>query len=240
VEQASRELALRDFDAFATTEGFMQLGEEALASLLGDDRLSTEAEELVYEGVVRWTQHRGGDEGEEEVVSGLLRRVRFPWMEEGYLTELLKASGRGAAGLDGLVREALTLKGLPRADWEGAPLRCLGGTALAAREGGVRWEKYVEGGERRVAAGQYVYSVAVHGEHVCGGLADGSIRVWGRATLGIERTLTGHTGTVLCLVSHRGRLVSGSLDYRIRVCVELEKVSREGERGTEGGIKGLR
>ena len=32
---------------------------------------------------------------------------------------------------------------------------------------------------------------------MCRGLRDGSIRMWNRATLEVERTLTGHTGAVL-------------------------------------------
>ena len=39
-------------------------------------------------------------------------------------------------------------------------------------------------------------SVTVDGFHVCGGLVDGSIRVWSRSRLEQERTLTGHTGPV--------------------------------------------
>ena len=61
VERASREVALREFDEFARTAGFMEVGEEALGSLLDDDRLVTEREERVFEAVVRWI--RAGREG---------------------------------------------------------------------------------------------------------------------------------------------------------------------------------
>jgi F-box/WD-40 domain protein 7 len=60
--------------------------------------------------------------------------------------------------------------------------------------------------------------VSVHGRgFVCGGLVDGSIMVWNRATLEAERTLTGHTGAVWALVSVEGWLISGSQDHAIRV-----------------------
>ena len=52
---------------------------------------------------------------------------------------------------------------------------------------------------------------------MCGGLDDGSIRVWNRATLEVERTLIGHTGSVISLLSVGGWLISGSDDHGIRV-----------------------
>ena len=52
---------------------------------------------------------------------------------------------------------------------------------------------------------------------MCGGLHDGSIRLWNRATLDVERTLTGHTDAVWALVSVGAWLISGSNDHRIRV-----------------------
>ncbi len=62
---------------------------------------------------------------------------------------------------------------------------------------GVNWAEYAGGGERRLAAGQAAISVCAHGRGiVCGGLCDGLIRVWNRATLEVERTLTGHTGAI--------------------------------------------
>ncbi len=41
---------------------------------------------------------------------------------------------------------------------------------------------------------------------LCGGLEDGSIRVRNRATLGVERTLAGHTTAIFALVSVEGWL----------------------------------
>ena len=48
--RAIREVALREFDEFARTAGFMEVGEEALGSLLENDGLWTEGGERVYEG----------------------------------------------------------------------------------------------------------------------------------------------------------------------------------------------
>ncbi len=48
---------------------------------------------------------------------------------------------------------------------------------------------------------------------MCRGLVDGSIRVWNRATLEVERTLTGHTSAVMALVSVEGWLICGSHDH---------------------------
>ena len=190
VARASRELALREFDEFARTAGFMEVGEEVLGSLLEDDGLWTEREERVFEGVVRWMK---GGEGAEARGSGLLGKVRFPLMEGAYLADLLREAG---GELTGLVREALGLQSVPRDEWDRQRLRHLDGKALVGRRGGVKWEEYVGGGERRLAAGQYMQSLAVDGGHVCGGLDVGRIGVWSRSSLEQERTLTGHRGPV--------------------------------------------
>ncbi len=56
---------------------------------------------------------------------------------------------------------------------------------------------------------------------MCGGLHDGPIRVWNRATLEVERTLTVHGAgvghSVWAMVSVERRLLRGSFDDRIRV-----------------------
>ena len=215
VEKASRAIALRDFDEFARTAGFMDVGEDVLESLLEHEGLRTETEERVYEGVVRWM--KGGEGGAWRGL-GLLGKVRFPFMERDYLAALSQEAGRDLedlAGLAGLVEEALWLKGIACDEWGKQVLRHLDRRAVLGR--GVRWEEYVEGGERRVAANQVVWSVVAFGEYVCGGLVDGSIQVWSRSTLDLERTLTGHTDTVMSLLPLKVRLVSGANDNDIRV-----------------------
>ena len=119
--------------------------------------------------------------------------------------------------LAGLVGEALELQRVARDEWGRQRLRHLDGRAVLERRCGLRWEEYVGGGERRLAAGERVWSVAVDLGHVCGGLSDGSVGVWSRSTLEQERTLTGHRDAVLALLFVGGRLVSGSDDRSIRV-----------------------
>jgi hypothetical protein len=54
LERASRALALRDFDQFAGSEGFVDVGEELLGSLLDYDVLISESEDQVLKEVVLW------------------------------------------------------------------------------------------------------------------------------------------------------------------------------------------
>ncbi len=123
------------------------------------------------------------------------------------------------ARLELLATESGVLKGVAANLWTEIGLRHLDSKVLLPRRGrSVDWAEYAGGGERRVAAGQWAYSVSAHGGgFVCGGLKGGPIRVWNRATLEVERTLTGHTDGVMALASVGGRLVSGSSDHGIRV-----------------------
>jgi WD40 repeat protein len=149
--------------------------------------------------------------------TGLLGKVRFPLMEERYLAGLSREGCGELAGLAELVGEAVGLKSVGRDEWGRQRLRHLDGRAVVGRRGGVKWEEYVGGGERRLDAGDSVRSVAADGGYVCGGLSDGSIRVWSRSTLELERTLTGHGDGVFALLFVGGKLISGSYDGCIRV-----------------------
>ena len=111
VARASRELALREFDEFSKTAGFMALGEEALGSLLDDDGLTTEKEERVYEGLVRWMKGGGGEGVRGE---GLLRKIRFPFMDGEYLAAVAGGLLPDDVGLDGLLLDSFRLKNVPR------------------------------------------------------------------------------------------------------------------------------
>ena len=188
VERASREVALRSFDAFAATVGFMEVGEEVLGSLLDDDGLVTEREERVLEAVVRWMQ--GGDGGGRRS-AGLVGKVRFPLMEASYLADLSSKGWGKDVGLDGLLSDAISLLAQPLNVGGGQGLGYLDGRATVARCG-VRWEEYVRGGERKLDAGRAVFSLAADGDRLCAGLSIGSIGVWSRSTLELKRTLTGH------------------------------------------------
>ncbi len=150
---------------------------------------------------------------------GLLRKIRFPFMSGVFLADEARGMLPGSAGLEVLVLEAGLLKHRAPHLWAGMELSYLDAKVLVPRRGrGVNWAEYAGGGERRLAAGQWAYSVSVHSRgFVCGGLHDGSIRVWNRATLEVERILTGHTDAVQALVSVEGWLISGSDDCGIRV-----------------------
>ncbi len=216
LERASRKLALREFDQFAECARFMDVSEEVLGSLLDDDGLVSESEERVLKGVVCWMKEGCGGVIRGE---GLLRKIRFPFMPALFLLNEARALLPENLVLEGLVLEAGGLKNLHFDLWAGRELRYLDAKVLVPRRGrGVNWAEYAGGGERRLAAGQWAYSVSAHGKGlVCGGLHDGSIRVWNRATLEVERTLAGHTGAVVALVSVEGWLISGSDDNGIRV-----------------------
>jgi hypothetical protein len=216
LERANRKLALREFDQFAECAGFMEVSEEVLGSLLDDDALVSESEERVLKSVVRWM--KGGD-GDVIRGEGLLRKIRFPFMSALFLLDEAKALLSDNSGLEGLILEAAVIANLPFYLWAGRELRYLDAAVLVPRRGrGVNWAENAGGGERRLAAGQWAYSVSAHGRgFVCGGLHEGSIRVWNRATLEVERTLVGHTDVVWALVSVEGWLISGSDDRAIRV-----------------------
>jgi hypothetical protein len=222
LERASRELALREFDQFADSK----VSEDVLGSLLDDDALVSESEERVLKGVVRWM--KGGDGG---VIrgEGLLRKIRFPFISAAFLAceaRVLLPESEKCSLLEELILEADLLKQKAEYPWQETVPRYLDAKVLLPRRGKiVNWAEYAlaGGGERRprrlrVAEGQLSYSVSAHGRgFVCGGLGDGSIRVWNRATLEVERTLAGHTSPVWALVSAEGWLISGSDDSSIRV-----------------------
>ena len=192
LERASRGLALREFDQFAECAGFVDVSEEVLGSLLDDDALISESEERVLKGVVRWMKGGGGGVIRGE---GLLRKIRFPFMSAKFLADKARVMLPECTGLEGLVLEAGLLKSVPIDLWSGEVKYLDAKVLVPRRERGVNWAEYAGGGERRLAAGQFAYSVSVHDRgFVCGGLHDGSIRVWNRATLEVERPSSGLAG----------------------------------------------
>ncbi len=215
LERASRELALRQFDLLAQCSEFMDLSEELLGSLLDDDDLCSESEERVLVAAVRWMRMKGGGIRGE----GLLRKIRFPLMATAYLADEAREMLPDNTGLDELVLEACLLKHTGSHLWASRKLRYLDAKALLPRrEKGVDWEQYAGGGERRHGIGTAVSALSAHSrKFLCGGLGDGSIVVWNRATLDVERTLAGHTARVWALLTVEGWLISGSSDGRIRV-----------------------
>ena len=89
LREASKELALCRFEAFAATDGFLRLDEEELGSLLDEGQVEAEGEERVLEAVARWMRGGGGP-GARLRGEGLLRKVRF----EAIATEYLQGPGR--------------------------------------------------------------------------------------------------------------------------------------------------
>ena len=74
LRDASKEMALCRFEAFAATDGFLRLDEEELGSLLDEGRVEAEGEERVLEAVAHWM--RGGEgPGTPLRGEGLLRTV---------------------------------------------------------------------------------------------------------------------------------------------------------------------
>ena len=132
LERASRKLALREFDEFAECEGFMEVSEDVLGSLLDDDALVSESEERVLQGVVRWMKGGGGGVMRGE---GLLRKIRFPFMSGDFL--VLEARGLlpESAGLELLVLEAGLLKHRAANLWRENDLRYLDAKVLVPRRG---------------------------------------------------------------------------------------------------------
>ena len=209
VEAAARGLALERFEEVAGTAGFLSLDEEAVGDLLEDDGLRASREEAAFEGLVRWM--KGGDGGLRG--RGLLSKIRFGLMGREYLASHIRGTlGEEHAGWIGdFVLEALRL----RAGGEGRGM--LGAKGMAPRnDWGVRWERYGDGGGRRLQGHAYgVRALAECEGWVCSGSEDGSIRVWSRASLRQERTLHDEADTVDSLATWNGLLISGHSRGRI-------------------------
>ena len=181
LERAARDLALSEFVAFSSTESFTSIAEEVLAALLEDDELtSTSGEETVFQAVVRWIRSAGGGRedsdgsgaaaGREGVAprgEALLRRVRFPLMDQLYLANEAREALPDSNLLEDLVLEAGMVRGIPRDRWSGVRLRYLARSVLAPRRphGEVHWEGYALAAAPAVAAPAPALPVeARHGE----------------------------------------------------------------------------
>jgi hypothetical protein len=149
LEAEALRMASWRFEEFATTAGFMRMGEEALMSVVDDDQLVASNEEAVWEAVVGGM--RGA--GNERRGRGVAGRVRFPLMEEEYLrcrVVGMMMDGEHREWMACVVAEALRAQAALR---EGAAfdVALLGRKALAARAGpGVRWEECRDGGGLRL------------------------------------------------------------------------------------------
>jgi hypothetical protein len=218
VEKAAYRLALEKFEDVASSDAFMRIGEEALGSLLDDDDLVARSEEHIFESVLRWM--KGGTEGLRG--RGLLTKIRFPLMESKYLA--LKVYEQFPEEhfdwIEGLISEASRAKLIPATERTAIKLRLLGPKALVPRvSSGVRWARYVGGGERRLAghAADAVSALAECQGVVYSGSYGGSILAWNRATLAPDGALAHGEAAVLCLREWGGLLISGHGDGRVRV-----------------------
>ncbi len=106
--EAALKLAKARYKELVQTEGFLRMGEEVLGRLLDDDRLAARNEEPVWEAVAMW--RRAGDEHARG--PGLVEKIRFPLMEEGYLRRRVVgvAPAEEAEWMEGVVAEALRAK----------------------------------------------------------------------------------------------------------------------------------
>jgi hypothetical protein len=221
-EKAARKLATERFEELAKTDDFIRMGEDALAALLDDDDLVVRSEEAVWEAVVGW--RRAQDDGQARG-RGLVGKIRFPLMEEGYLRSRVvgMAPAEEKQWMEGVVAEALRAKAA-REDGEGCEFDLLGPKALDDRVGlGVDWKRYADGGEQRLKGhlGEVTAFTECEGL-VCSGSLDGSILVWsmtGEAADEPERRLVpeGPRDEVQSLAAWKGRLISGHDSGQLRV-----------------------
>jgi hypothetical protein len=181
-EEAARKLATEHFEEVAKTDGFMHLSEEELGLLIDDNDLVTRKEEVVWEAVARWkTAPEGQSRGRG--LPGLVGKIRFPLMEEGYLRSRMVglAPAEDAEWMVSVVAEALRAKAA-RQDRVGFEFQLLGPKALdwrVWRSPGTNWPRYMNGGEqRRNDHAEDVLAVAECKERMCSGSEDGSIVVW--------------------------------------------------------------
>jgi hypothetical protein len=190
LENATRRFAVDQFEELSATASFVCMDEEVLGSLLDDDGLNARNEEFVWEALAAWMRAGAG----QLRGRALLGKIRFPLMSEGYLQSRAIGALPAEYGdwIAGLVGEALRAKAA-WADTAPDSATPLGPKSQVPRAGkGVRWSEYVDGGvmpARLEGHTGNVHAVAECQGRVCSGSWDGTIRVWNRATLVLERTL---------------------------------------------------
>jgi hypothetical protein len=145
---------------------------------------------------------------------GPLGKVRFALMDAEYLAG--EVEGRVPAEhrewAKGAVKEACGYLATPLEERGLVRMEQLGERAGRVRVGMVvRWEQYTvgEGGRdvgRRLPVDYSVLCIAECGWRVCCGCLDGTIAVWGRATLTLERTLAKGGDSDYCEVYIQVRL----------------------------------
>ena len=222
VKVAARKLAVERFEEVAATDGFLRMSEEMLESLLEEDGLGVGTEEAAFEAAVAWM--KAGDAGSLRG-RGLLEAIRFPMMGWEYLENRVRevVGGSDVEWIGDVVEEALRVKEAIR-DGVGMDTRLLGRMAKVRRaRKEVRWEEYKDvkdgGGLRLRAHPVLVTALAVCGERVCNGSLDGTVRVWNRERMEVERVLRveGRGSDVWSLAGWHGFVISGHRDKSLRV-----------------------
>jgi hypothetical protein len=216
LQDASRELALRRFEAFARTAAFVRLGEEELGSLLDADGLEAGAEERVLVAAARWM--RAGAPGRGE---GLLRQIRFGAMATEYLSgpaQSVLPRSNAAERLFAAELKRRAERAAAGGDSEGEAERRRGRVAIG-------WRRHADGYESVFQAHPYHTCTAVAVCHcrqrhlVCLGTLLGAIIVTERKGQGLKQvrlweksatsTITGESATITGLAAWMGLLASG-------------------------------
>jgi hypothetical protein len=231
LEAAAWKLATEQFEQLAKTEGFLWMDEELLEKLLDHDGLITRNEEAVWEAVAG-RQSRSIHRCKGWIKTGckrllerrraLVRKIRFPLMEEEYLRSWVvgMAPAEDAEWMQGIVAEALEAK----AAIESFEFELLEQKALDPRLG-LKWQQCEYGGGRRLEGHRDDVITLAHCEgQICSGSLDSSIRVWSKvgvsgSTIWSPRLLVpvGTHDTVFSLSSWKGRLISGHRNGQLRM-----------------------
>uniref|UniRef100_A0A8C5DEW5 Reverse transcriptase domain-containing protein n=1 Tax=Gouania willdenowi TaxID=441366 RepID=A0A8C5DEW5_GOUWI len=74
-----------NFEEVSLSEEFLQLAEQELADILGQDDLTVTHESTVYQSVLRWINHM--PEERQGAISTLLPKVRLGLMDKSYITD---------------------------------------------------------------------------------------------------------------------------------------------------------
>ena len=216
---SARALALERFGDLSRSPGFVDLDEDVLCGLVGDDELAAE-EYQVLETAVAWIK-AGCEEGRGE---RLLREIRYGLIEAPRLAELGRKAkeilpGRQGALLCDLALEALASPTTP--EREGLGHGALGTNAFLQRVvQGVAWADYAEGRRRHrvVRDKKDVDALFGCGGRLYGGMADGAILVWDASTLEKRQRLRcqGKVGGVVCITVCGDLVISGHEDGSLR------------------------
>ena len=224
VHDKCKALALEDFEAFARTDSFLWIEEEALEELLSDEGLCAESEEAVLAAVARWrtapTRHFATREGESHAQrEGLLQQLRF--LMDGYCFS--GQAGDAVPGSDTLQpmsREALSAKNILNAGTSGGEEESYAAAYFSRRASSLTWLiSAEEGHQHRLPATEQVFCMAAVGRRLVCGLWSGEMQVWDRMTrlpTSPERQLVGHTRVVASVVACGRWVVSGSSDGQVR------------------------